>query len=84
MRAANLYFLISTVISCISIISPIEPFSAIFPLFLVLSVSLTREAIEDYVSKKDILSFKINNLLDILGILITDINLDRGGIEMMI
>lgn len=49
MRGANLYFLVSTVISCISIISPVSPFTAIFPIILVLSVSLSREAVEDYV-----------------------------------
>ncbi|KAL4513065.1 hypothetical protein ABPG72_017750 [Tetrahymena utriculariae] len=48
MRAANFYFLISTVVQCIDIISPLAPFSAVGPLILVLAVSLSREAIEDY------------------------------------
>ncbi|EGR30477.1 p-type ATPase, putative [Ichthyophthirius multifiliis] len=48
MRAANLYFLSATIVQCINIISPLSPFSAIGPLVLVLCVSLSREAIEDY------------------------------------
>lgn len=48
MRTANLYFLLATVISCIDLLSSLSPFTAIFPLVLVLAVSLTRESIEDY------------------------------------
>ena len=48
MRLANVYFLIIAIIQCISIISPLNPVSAIAPLIIVLSVSLIREGIEDY------------------------------------
>ena len=49
MRIANLYFLATAIVQSIDIISPLEPYSAIGPLGLVLAVSLSREAIEDYV-----------------------------------
>ena len=47
-RPANVYFLISAILQCIPVISPLGPTSAIFPLTIVLSASLIREGIEDY------------------------------------
>ncbi|OMJ92527.1 hypothetical protein SteCoe_4657 [Stentor coeruleus] len=47
-RVANIYFLITAILQSISYISPLHPFSAIAPLVFVLSVSMIREAIEDY------------------------------------
>jgi phospholipid-translocating P-type ATPase (flippase) len=47
-RVANIYFLITAILQSISFISPLQPFSAIAPLVFVLSVSMIREAIEDY------------------------------------
>ena len=47
-RPANIYFLISAILQCIPKISPLSPLTALVPLVIVLSVSLIREAIEDY------------------------------------
>ena len=46
-RPANVYFLISAILQCIPMISPLGPTSAIVPLVIVLSASLIREGIED-------------------------------------
>ena len=46
-RPANIYFLISAILNCIPVISPISPVTAIIPLVFVLTVSLIREAVED-------------------------------------
>ena len=48
MRLANGYFLICAIIQCIPQISPLGPASAVVPIVIVISVSLIREAIEDY------------------------------------
>ena len=47
-RVANVYFLITAVLQSISYVSPLNPFSAVAPLVFVLSVSMLREGIEDY------------------------------------
>ncbi|EGR31812.1 phospholipid-translocating p-type flippase family protein, putative [Ichthyophthirius multifiliis] len=47
-RYANIYFLVISVLQCISIISPLSPTVAVFPLVIVLSISMIREGIEDY------------------------------------
>ena len=46
-RPANVYFLISAILQCIPMISPLGPASAIVPLLIVLSASLIREGMED-------------------------------------
>ena len=46
-RVANIYFLVCAVLQCIPIISPLGPETAIFPLVIVLGVSIIREGIED-------------------------------------
>jgi len=46
----NIFFLITAVILSIKIISPMDPAVAIFPFVFVLSVSIIREAIEDFVN----------------------------------
>jgi phospholipid-transporting ATPase len=51
-RLANVYFLIIAIIQCIKIISPLDPATAVAPLAFVLTVSLIREAIEDYMRYK--------------------------------
>ena len=51
-RVANVYFLISAVLQCIPIISPIGPETAIIPLVIVLAVSIIREGIEDLARAK--------------------------------
>lgn len=48
MRVANIYFLMIAVLQAIPQISPLNPITAIVPLAFVLSVSMIREAIEDY------------------------------------
>lgn len=47
-RVANIYFLITAILQSIPLISPLHPFSAIAPLVFVLSVSILREGVEDY------------------------------------
>ena len=47
-RPANIYFLICAILQCIPQISPLSPVTALIPIIFVLSVSLIREAIEDY------------------------------------
>ena len=46
-RPANIYFLITAILQCIPMISPLGPTSAVLPLVIVLSASLIREGIED-------------------------------------
>jgi len=47
-RLANIYFLIMAILQSISIISPLNPTTAILPLVFVICVSMLREGIEDY------------------------------------
>ena len=47
-RLANVYFVALAIIQCIPIISPLGSSTAIAPIVFVFSVSLIREAIEDY------------------------------------
>ena len=51
-RPANIYFLITAILQCIPLISPLGPGSAIVPLVIVLSASLIREGMEDYARGK--------------------------------
>ena len=51
-RVANIYFLISAILQCIPIISPIGPETAIIPFAIVLAVSIIREGIEDLARAK--------------------------------
>lgn len=48
MRLANIYFLVIAIIQCIPVLSPLTPSTAIAPIAFVLTVSLIREAMEDY------------------------------------
>ncbi len=45
----NIFFLLTAIILSIKIISPMDPGVAIGPFLFVISVSIIREAIEDYV-----------------------------------
>ena len=47
-RLANVYFVAMAIIQCIPIISPLGASTALAPIIFVFSVSLIREAIEDY------------------------------------
>ena len=47
-RYANIYFLISTLLQCIPVISPLSPVSAIVALMFVIGLSMTREGYEDW------------------------------------
>lgn len=47
-RLANLYFLATAVLQCFPTISPLNPFTAIGPLALVLLIAMIKEAIEDW------------------------------------
>ena len=47
-RLANVYFVAMAIIQCIPIISPISAYTAVAPIVFVFTVSLIREAIEDY------------------------------------
>jgi hypothetical protein len=51
-RFANIYFLIIAIIQSISIISPLNPATAIAPLVFVIAVSMIREAVEDFIRYK--------------------------------
>ena len=46
-RYANVYFLVTMIIQCIPIISPLNPITAVLPFIIVLAVSIFREALED-------------------------------------
>ena len=48
MRLSNIFFLIIAIVQSISIISPLNPITAIVPLIFVLGISLIREFLEDY------------------------------------
>lgn len=47
-RFANIYFLITAILQCFPVISPLNPISAVFPFVFVIVISLLREAVEDY------------------------------------
>ena len=47
LRYANIYFLVIAVLQSIPTISPLNPFTAIAPLLVVLGLSMLREALED-------------------------------------
>jgi phospholipid-transporting ATPase len=47
-RLANIYFLIIAIIQSLKVISPLNPATSVTPLVFVITVSLIREAIEDY------------------------------------
>lgn len=47
-RYANIYFLISTLLQCVPVISPLSPVSAIVALMFVIGLSMTREGYEDW------------------------------------
>jgi magnesium-transporting ATPase (P-type) len=49
---ANIYFLVIAVMQSIPSISPLNPVTAILPLFFVVGISMTREAVEDYFRNK--------------------------------
>lgn len=51
-RLVNIYFLITAIIQSIPVISPLPWYSAVLPLALVLTVSLLREAAEEYYKYK--------------------------------
>ena len=51
-RLANIYFLLMAILQSISIISPLDPTTAILPLVFVICVSMLREGIEDYMRYK--------------------------------
>ena len=46
-RVANIYFLVTAILQCIPIISPLGPETALIPLAIVLAVSIIREGVED-------------------------------------
>lgn len=64
MRLANIYFLIIAIIQCIPVLSPLTPSTAIAPIAFVLTVSLIREALEDYSR------YKYDNLLNKEAVLV--------------
>lgn len=52
-RLANLYFLLTAIVQCIPQISPLDPFTAVGPLLLVLFIALLKEAYEDYKRRRN-------------------------------
>lgn len=51
-KVANIYFLCTAILQSWPAVSPLNPFSAIAPLVFVLTVSMAREGIEDYMRYK--------------------------------
>ena len=51
-RVANIYFLITAILQCIPVISPLGPETALIPIIIVLAVSIIREGIEDLARAK--------------------------------
>lgn len=47
-RAANSYFLLVALIQLVPSLSPVNPYSSLFPLIFVLSVTAVKEAVEDW------------------------------------
>lgn len=47
-RYANFFFLVNAILQSISLISPLNPASAIAPLVFVVALSMLREGYEDY------------------------------------
>ena len=47
-RVANLYFLSVATVSCFESISPIKPYTMWVPLVFIITLSMTKEAVEDY------------------------------------
>ena len=52
-RYANIYFLVTAIIQCIPIISPLNPATAIIPFVIVLAISIFREGLEDWKRHKE-------------------------------
>ena len=46
-RLANIYFLVTAILSCFKIITPVASSTALIPIIFVLLISLIRELIED-------------------------------------
>jgi len=73
MRLANIYFLIIAIIQCIPVLSSLTPSTAITPIAFVLTVSLIREALEDYSrykydnysNRENILAFRNDSWMEI-------------------
>ena len=65
-RLANIYFLLMAILQSISIISPLNPITAILPLVFVIAVSMLREGIEDYMRYKADMSKLLMQLLVII------------------
>lgn len=47
-RYANIYFLVTAIVQSISIISPLNPITAIAPFLFIMLISLIKEGFEDY------------------------------------
>jgi len=60
-RLANIYFLVTAVLQCISTISSLSPGSAIAPFIVVIVLSVIREGVEDVPRQKN--DKKVNNLM---------------------
>jgi phospholipid-transporting ATPase len=66
-RLANCYFLLIAVIQFLPAISPLDPWTGISPLMFVISISMLREAVEDYFryrSDKETNSSKVTVMRD--------------------
>ena len=48
LRFSNCYFLFVTILQCIPVVSPLNPWTAILPMLFVMTVALVKEAFEDY------------------------------------
>ena len=52
-RYANIYFLVTMIIQCIPLISPLNPITAIAPFIIVIAISIFREGLEDWNRHKE-------------------------------
>ena len=52
-RYANIYFLITMIIQCIPLISPLNPITAVAPFIIVIAISVFREGLEDWNRHKE-------------------------------
>ena len=88
MRVANIYFLFIMFFQCINVISPLNSSTAIFPLCVVLSISIIRELMEDIARHKQ--DDKENNILvsrydSVKGSYVTDAskNIEVGDVILV-
>ena len=85
-RYANIYFLIIAILQSISIISPLNPFTALAPFIFVIGLSMLREMFEDvqrHKSDVEINAYKSNVVLPSSTMEITWADIEVGSLLMI-